>query len=52
LGAPKRNQGCAAASVDLAEWLVKNGLALDWPPVLQGACEAAQSEAKRANLGM
>jgi endonuclease YncB( thermonuclease family) len=22
---------CAVAGIDLAEWLVKNGLALDWP---------------------
>jgi endonuclease YncB( thermonuclease family) len=27
---------CAVAGIDLAEWLVKNGLALDWPKYSQG----------------
>ena len=43
---------CTVAGVDLADWLVKNGLALDWPQYSKGAYAAAQSEAKRANLGM
>jgi endonuclease YncB( thermonuclease family) len=43
---------CAVAATDLAEWLVKNGLAVDWPQYSKGAYAAAQSEAKRANLGM
>jgi len=43
---------CVVFGVDLAEWLVMSGLALDWPQYSQGAYAAAQSEAKRANLGM
>jgi endonuclease YncB( thermonuclease family) len=43
---------CTVSGIDLAEWLVKNGLALDWPQYSKGAYAAAQSEAKRANLGM
>jgi endonuclease YncB( thermonuclease family) len=27
---------CSIAGVDLADWLVRNGLALDWPKVLKG----------------
>lgn len=40
------------AGIDLAEWLVKNGLALDWPQYSKDAYAPAQSEAKRANLGV
>ncbi len=43
---------CTVAGVDLAEWLVKNGLALDWPLFSKAAYAAAQSEAKRVNLGI
>jgi endonuclease YncB( thermonuclease family) len=43
---------CTVAGVDLAEWLVQNGLALDWPQYSKRAYAAARSEAKRANLGM
>jgi endonuclease YncB( thermonuclease family) len=43
---------CTVAGVDLAEWLVKNGLALDWPQYFKGAYAPAQSEAKRADLGI
>jgi endonuclease YncB( thermonuclease family) len=43
---------CTITSVDLAEWLVKNGLALDWPQYSKAAYAVAQSETKRANLGM
>jgi endonuclease YncB( thermonuclease family) len=43
---------CTVAGVDLAEWLVTNGLALDWPQYSKGAYAAAQSQAKHANLGM
>jgi endonuclease YncB( thermonuclease family) len=43
---------CSVAGVDLAEWLVKSGLALDWPQYSKDAYATAQSEAKRANLGM
>lgn len=43
---------CAVAGVDLAEWLVKNGLTLDWPQYSEGAYAAAQAQASRANLGI
>ena len=43
---------CTVAGTDLAEWLVKNGLALDWPKYSKGSYAAAQSEAKRDNVGM
>ena len=43
---------CTVAGTDIAEWLVKNGLALDWPQYFKGSYAAAQSEAKRDNLGM
>jgi endonuclease YncB( thermonuclease family) len=43
---------CTVAGVDLAEWLVKNGMALDWTHYSKGAYAAVQSDAKRANLGM
>jgi endonuclease YncB( thermonuclease family) len=43
---------CTVAGVDLAEWLVKNGLALDWPQYSKAAYSAAQSDAKRSNLGV
>ena len=43
---------CTVAGVDLAEWLVNNGLALNWPQYSKGAYAAAQSEAKRTSLGM
>jgi endonuclease YncB( thermonuclease family) len=43
---------CTVVGVDLAEWLVKTGLALDWPQYSKDAYAAAQAEAKRANLGM
>lgn len=43
---------CTVAGVDLAEWLVKNGLALDWPRYSQGAYAIVQSEAKQKNIGL
>jgi endonuclease YncB( thermonuclease family) len=43
---------CTVAGVDLAEWLVKSGLALDWPRYSKSAYAAAQSDAKRENLGL
>jgi endonuclease YncB( thermonuclease family) len=36
----------------LAEWLVKNGLALDWPKYSKGDYAAAQDDAKRAERGI
>ena len=43
---------CSIGSVDLAEWLVRNGLALDWPQYSKGGYAEAQTEAKRHERGM
>ena len=43
---------CTVVGVDLAEWMVKNGLALDWPKYSKGDYAPAQVEAKRTGLGM
>jgi endonuclease YncB( thermonuclease family) len=43
---------CTVAGVDLAEWLVTNGLALDWPRYSKGAYAGPQDSAKRADRGM
>jgi hypothetical protein len=48
----RHNASSRTGGVDLAEWLVRSGLALDWPQYSKGAYEAAQLEAERANLGM
>lgn len=43
---------CSAGGVDLGEWLVHNGLALDWPQYSKGRYEAAQHDANRAGRGL
>jgi endonuclease YncB( thermonuclease family) len=43
---------CSIDGVDLAEWLVRNGLALDWPQYSKGKYGGAQREAEHAGLGM
>jgi endonuclease YncB( thermonuclease family) len=43
---------CTVAGVDIAEWLVKNGLALDWPKYSKGDYAAVQNDAKRAERGI
>jgi endonuclease YncB( thermonuclease family) len=43
---------CAVAGIDLADWMVRNGHALDWPQYSKGDYAAAQDEAKRAERGM
>ncbi|SHM83595.1 thermonuclease family protein [Bradyrhizobium lablabi] len=43
---------CAVAGVDLAEWLVKNGLALDWPQYSKGAYAAVHDKAEQLDRGM
>ena len=43
---------CSVAGVDLAEWLVKNGLALDWPRYSIGDYAVAQEDGKHAERGM
>jgi endonuclease YncB( thermonuclease family) len=43
---------CNVAGVDIAEWLVKNGLAIDAACDGKGAYAAAQSDAKREQRGI
>jgi endonuclease YncB( thermonuclease family) len=43
---------CSVAGADLAEWLVSNGLALDWPQYSRGKFETIQREAEQAGRGM
>ncbi|WP_334407204.1 thermonuclease family protein [Bradyrhizobium sp. AZCC 2289] len=43
---------CSVASADLGEWLVRNGLALDWPQYSKGKHAAAQRDAEHAGRGM
>jgi endonuclease YncB( thermonuclease family) len=40
---------CTVGGTDIADWLVRNGLALDWPQYSKGGYAAAQAEAKRSN---
>ena len=43
---------CTVAGIDLADWTVGSGLALDWPKYSKGDYAAAQREAKRAERGI
>lgn len=43
---------CTAGGKDVAEWLVRNGHALDWPKFSKGAYAVEQAEARRARAGM
>jgi endonuclease YncB( thermonuclease family) len=43
---------CSADGVDLGDWLVRNGLALDWPLYSRGRYGSAQHEADRAGRGL
>jgi endonuclease YncB( thermonuclease family) len=43
---------CSIAGVDVAAWLVLNGLALDWPVFSKGKYAEAQRDAERAGRGM
>src|SRR5713226_8157803 len=42
---------CSVAGVDLGEWLVRNGLARDWPQYSKGKYDAFQREAEHAGRG-
>jgi len=42
---------CWLYGVDVAEWLVRNGLVLDWPMYSKRKYDAAQREAERAGAG-
>jgi endonuclease YncB( thermonuclease family) len=43
---------CSVSGVDLGEWFVRNGLALDWPQYSKGKFDAIQREAEHAGRGM
>ena len=43
---------CTVGGADLGEWLVRNGLALDWPQYSKGKYGADQREAEEAGLGI
>ena len=43
---------CTVGGTDIADWLVRNGLALDWPQYSNGGYADAQAEAKREQRGM
>jgi endonuclease YncB( thermonuclease family) len=43
---------CAVGGADLGDWLVRNGLALDWPEYSKRKYDAAQRDAERAGRGM
>lgn len=43
---------CTVGGTDIADWLVRNGLALDWPKYSKGGYADAQVEAKREQRGM
>jgi endonuclease YncB( thermonuclease family) len=43
---------CSVAGADLGAWLVRNGLALDWPQYSKGRYGAAQRDAERAGSGI
>ena len=43
---------CAVDGADLANWLVRQGLALDWPRYSNGRYAAAQEEARQGERGV
>jgi endonuclease YncB( thermonuclease family) len=43
---------CSVDGIDLADWLVRNGFALDWPRYSRGKYDPAQHEAEHAQRGM
>jgi endonuclease YncB( thermonuclease family) len=43
---------CSVGDVDLGDWLVRNGLALDWPQYSKRKYDEAQHEAEHAGRGM
>ncbi len=42
---------CSVGGIDLGEWLVRNGLALDWPRYSKGRYAAAERDADRSGRG-
>jgi endonuclease YncB( thermonuclease family) len=43
---------CSVGGADLGEWLVRNGLALDWPQYSKGKYGEAQRDAERLGQGI
>jgi endonuclease YncB( thermonuclease family) len=43
---------CSVDGADLGDWLVRNGLALDWPQYSKRKYESAQGDAEQAGRGM
>src|ERR1700749_2517201 len=43
---------CSVAGADIGEWLVRNGLALDWPQYSKGKYGEDQRQAERAGNGI
>ena len=43
---------CSVGGADVGEWLVRNGLALDWPQYSKGKYASAQRDAERSGRGM
>jgi endonuclease YncB( thermonuclease family) len=43
---------CSVGGTDLGEWLVRKGLALDWPQYSKGRYGNAQRDAERAGRGI
>jgi endonuclease YncB( thermonuclease family) len=43
---------CSVGGMDIGEWLVRNGHALDWPRYSEGRYFSAQNEAKNVERGI
>jgi len=43
---------CTVEGVDIADWLVRNGLAVDWPKYSRGGYAEAQAEAQKQERGI
>ncbi len=43
---------CSVAEADLGDWLVRNGLAIDWPQYSKGKYAASQRDAEHAGRGI
>ena len=43
---------CSVDGIDLADWLVRNGFALDWPQYSKGKYDKAQRDADHAGRGI
>lgn len=43
---------CSVGAIDLAEWLVRGGLAFDWPRYSKGKYDSTQREADHAGRGV